>query len=80
MIKVIIGVFEFCLTIKFVIFRSKYQSGFRKGHGVQHCLIALLEKWLESIDQRLEFGILLADLSKAFDCLPHHFCCLTICV
>ena len=28
-------------------------------------------KWQESTDRRLEFGILLTDLSKAFDCLPH---------
>ena len=50
---------------------SKYQCGFRKGHSAQHCLIALLEKWRESIDRGHEFGILLTDLSKAFDCLPH---------
>ena len=50
---------------------SKYQCGFRKGHGAQHCLIALLEKWRESIDRGLGFGILLTDLSKAFGCLPH---------
>ena len=50
---------------------SKYQCGFRKGHGAHHCLIALLEKWQESIDQGLEFGILLTDLCKAFACLPH---------
>ena len=35
------------------------------------CLIALLEKWRESMDRRLKFGILLTDLSKTFDCLPH---------
>ena len=50
---------------------SKYQCGFRKGNGAQHCLIALHKKWWESIDRGLEFGILLTDLSKAFDCLPH---------
>ena len=37
---------------------------------MQPCLIALLVKWRESIDRGLEFGILLTDLSKAFDCLP----------
>ena len=50
---------------------SKYQCGFRKGHSAQHCLIALLEKWRESIDRGHEFAILLTDLSKAFDCFPH---------
>ena len=50
---------------------SKYQCGFRKGLNAQHCLIKLIEKWRECIDQGLEFRILLTDLSKAFDCLPH---------
>ena len=67
-------VFERCLQKQisdfFDTILSKYQCGFRKGHGAQHCLIALLEKWQESIDRGLEFGILLTDLSKAFDCLP----------
>ena len=50
---------------------SKYQYGFRRGHGAQHCLIALLEKLRVSVDQGLEFVALLTDLYKAFDCLPH---------
>ena len=68
-------VFERCLHKQisdfFDTILSKYQYGFRKGHGAQHCLITLLEKRRESIDRGLEFGILLTDLSKAFDCLPH---------
>ena len=67
-------VFERCLHKQisdfFDTILSKYQCGFRKGHGAQHCLIALLEKWRESINRGLEFGILLTDLSKTFDCLP----------
>ena len=50
---------------------SKYQCGFRKGLNAQHCLIKLIEKWPERLDKGLEFGVLLTDLSKAFDCLPH---------
>ena len=86
MIKVIIGLLAFCLTYqkslkdvygnKFLIFfdtiLSKYQCGFRKGHGAQHCLKALPVKWRESIDQGQEFVILLTDLSNIFDCLPHY--------
>ena len=49
---------------------SKYQCGFRRGHGGQHCLIGLLEKWRISVDQGLEYGALLTDLSKDFGCLP----------
>ena len=51
---------------------SKYQCDFRREHGAQHYLIALLEKWLFSVDQGLEFGALFTDLSKAFDCLPQN--------
>ena len=50
---------------------SKYQCGFRKGYNVQHCLIALIEKWKQSVDKGGAFGALLTDLSKAFDCLSH---------
>ena len=50
---------------------SKLQCGFRKGFNAQHCLIALIEKWKKSVDSGGEFGALLADLSKAFDCLSH---------
>ena len=50
---------------------SKYQCGFRKGFNSQHCLINLLEKWRQPLDQDLVFYALLTDLSKAFDCLSH---------
>ena len=84
MIKVNIDLLVFCLTYqkslkhaytsKFLIFLIPFcqkNCSFRKGHGAQHCLITLLGKWQESTDGRLEFGILLTDLSKAFDCLQH---------
>ena len=42
-------VFERCLhkhiSHFFNTILSKYQCGFRKGHGSQYCLIALPEKW-----------------------------------
>ena len=50
---------------------SKYQCGFRKGHSAQHCLLALIEKWKQSVDHGKVFGALLTNLSKPFDCLPH---------
>ena len=31
----------------------------------------MLEKWKSAVDKRKSFGTLLADLSKAFDCLSH---------
>ena len=50
---------------------SKFQCGFRKGYNAQNCLLVLIEKWKESIDNGGAFGALLTDLSKAFDCLSH---------
>ena len=50
---------------------SKYQCGFRKGFSVANCLLPMIEKWRESLDQGGAYGALLTDLSKAFDCLPH---------
>ena len=50
---------------------SKYQCGFRKGFSAQNCLLTMLEKWKSSVDRGKSFGLLLTDLSKAFDCLSH---------
>ena len=50
---------------------SKYQCGFRKGFSSQHCLLLLIEKWKKSLDNKKSSGVLLTDLSKAFDCLSH---------
>ena len=57
------------LTTFFDNILSKYQCGFRKGHGTQHCLLLMLEKWKKALDNKEAFGALLIDLSKAFDCL-----------
>ena len=50
---------------------SKYQCGFRKGFGAQHCLVSMIEKWKESVDNGGAFGDLMTDLSKAFGCLHY---------
>ena len=50
---------------------SKYLGGFRKGHSTQHCLLFMLDKLKEALDKGLTTGILLTDLSKAFDCISH---------
>ena len=50
---------------------SPYQCGFRKGFNAQHCLMALIETWKNSVDSGGAFGTLMTDLSKAFDCLSH---------
>ena len=50
---------------------SNSQCGFRKGFSAQHCLVVMLEKWKKSVDAGGFSGVLLTDLSKAFDCLSH---------
>ena len=50
---------------------SVSQCGFRKGFSAQHCIIVMLEKWKKSVDKKGSSGVLLTDLSKAFDCLSH---------
>ena len=50
---------------------SKYLCGFRKGYSTQHCLLFMLEYLKKSLDKGLLTGILLTDLSKAFDCISH---------
>ena len=45
------------------------QCGFRKGNSAQHCLLVMIKKFKETIDRVNEFGALLTDLSKAFDCI-----------
>ena len=49
---------------------SKHQTGFRKSFNPQSCIVAIIEKFKKSLDQRREYAALLTDLSKAFDCLP----------
>ena len=53
-----------------VIF-SQNQCGFRKSFSVGNCLLPMIEKWRESLDQGGAYGALLTDLSKAFDGIPH---------
>ena len=45
--------------------------GFPKGQSAQHCLLVLIEKYCKVLDKRGFAGLLLTDLSKAFDCIDH---------
>ena len=50
---------------------SMYLCGFRKGMNAQNCLLFLIKKWRKCLDKSGKAGVLLTDLSKAFDCLVH---------
>ena len=46
-------------------------SAFRTGYSCQHVLLDLVDKWRQAKESKQIPGLLLADLSKAFDSLPH---------
>ena len=50
---------------------SKCQFGFGRGYSAQRCLLTITETWRASLDRNGISAVLLIDLSKAFDCLPH---------
>ena len=50
---------------------SKYRLAFRKRYSTLQCLLTMIENWRVSLDQNGTCAAFLADLSKAFDCLPH---------
>ena len=49
---------------------SPYLCGFRKGDSTQHALLILVNKINKSFDLK-QVGLLMMDLSKAFDCISH---------
>ena len=50
---------------------SIFLCGFRKGMSAQNCLLFMVEKWRKYLDKCECAGVLLTDLSKAFDCIWH---------
>ena len=50
---------------------SPYLCGFRKGFNAQHALMRLKNKLNQSLDKKQNIGLLMMDLSKAFDCISH---------
>ena len=50
---------------------SPYLCGFRKGYNPQHALLRLINHLNKSLDRKENIGLVMMDLSKAFDCIPH---------
>ena len=48
---------------------SPFISAYRKNYNTQHVLLRLLEEWREHLDNKT-VGVILMDLSKAFNCVP----------
>lgn len=49
----------------------KYQEEFWRGFNAKNCQLEMLEKWKLSVDKGKAFGVLLTDLSEAFNYLPN---------
>ena len=43
----------------------------RKNYSCQSLLIKIIEDWKLALDKHESVGVILMDLSKAFDCLPY---------
>ena len=52
---------------------SPYLCGFRKNHNAQYSLLKMIETWKKHLDKRGKIGVILVDLSKAFDTINHSF-------
>ena len=50
---------------------SIFLCGFRKEMNGQNSLVFMTEMWRKALDKSMKCGVLLTDLSKAFDCLVH---------
>ena len=50
---------------------SKYQTGFRICFIPPNCLVAIIKNFRNCLDQGNKYALLLMDLSKALDSLPH---------
>ena len=50
---------------------SPFISAYRKSFSTEHVLIRLFEDWRNKLGNNNVVGVVLTDLSKAFDCIPY---------
>ncbi len=48
-------------------------SAFRKMYSCQAVLLKMVEDWKKALDNYQQIGIIVVDLSKAFDSIPHSY-------
>ena len=51
---------------------SPYLCGFRKGYNAQHALLRLKNNLNICLDRKQNIGLVMMDLSTAFDCISHN--------
>ena len=49
----------------------KFSCRFRKSFNAQHCLLVMVERLRKTLDEASKTGVILTDLSKAFDFIDH---------
>ena len=50
---------------------SKYLTSFRKNRNTQNSLLRMIESWKAKLNNGSKVGVIIMDLSKAFDSLNH---------
>ena len=55
------------ITTKF----CPYLCGFRKNQNAQYSLLKMIETWKKHLEKREKIGVIMMDLSKAFDTINH---------
>ena len=51
---------------------SKFLTSFRKKHNTQYALLRMIESWKTQLNKRKKIGVIITNLSKAFDTLNHN--------
>lgn len=69
--KVPEGMLSDQLTVFFSDKLSSRLSAYRQGYSTQHVLMRAVEDWKNALDDNKYVGIVMMDLSKAFDSLAH---------
>ena len=50
---------------------SKYLTGFWKNRNIQNSRLRMIESWKVRLNNGSKVGVIMTDLSKAFDCWSH---------
>ena len=68
-------IFERLMSLQISTFLDKILheriAAYRSGHSCESVLIRLAEDWKKALDDGRHISVILMDLSKAFDCMPH---------
>ena len=51
---------------------NSHLGAYRKGHGCSQTLTLAVDEWKKALDRNQAVGMILMDLSKAFDAIPHN--------